>query len=79
MDLSNLGALGDLAKKIQDEYSDGMDAMNQAGKAVAKDINPDHEIHVNIKLSAKVQGYDYKVDAKIIFDIELDPILETTD
>ncbi|MDD4382354.1 MAG: hypothetical protein PHE21_03360 [Candidatus Dojkabacteria bacterium] len=74
MDISNLG---DLAKQMQDAYSSGTSAMNQAGKEVAKDIKPDHEIEVNIKLSADIEGHKYKVDGKIIFEIELDPILES--
>ena len=76
MDLSKLGALGDLAKQMQDAYSSGTDAMNQAGKVVAEDMNPDHEIKLDIKLSAKIEGHDYKVDAKITFDIELQPVLD---
>lgn len=76
MDLSALGNLGDLAKQMQNAYSDGMGAMNQAGKEVAKDMNPDHEIEVDVKLSAKIEGHDYKVDANIIFNIELEPVLQ---
>lgn len=76
MDLSSLGSLGDLAKQMQDAYSKGTDAMNQAGKAVAEDMNPDHEIEMDIKLSAKIEGHDYKVDAKIVFDIELQPVID---
>ncbi|MBN2101066.1 hypothetical protein JW710_04230 [Candidatus Dojkabacteria bacterium] len=75
MDISNLGQLGDLAKKMQDAYSGGTDAMNKAGKEVAKDMNPDHQIEVEVVLSAKIEGHDYKVDATITFDIELEPVL----
>lgn len=76
MDLSNLGNLGNLAKQMQDAYSDGANVMNQAGKEVAKDMNPDYEIEVNVSLSAKVEGHDYKVDATITFNIELEPVLQ---
>lgn len=73
MDLSNLT---DLANKMQDAYSDGLGAMNEAGEEIAKDINPDHEVVTNIKLSAKVEGHEYRVESKIVFEIELNPFLE---
>ncbi len=79
MDLSSLGQLGDLAKQMQDAYADGTNAMNQAGKEVAKDMNPDHEIEIDVKISAKIEGHDYKVDASIVFEIELDPVLQAAD
>ena len=75
MDIGDLGKLGDMAKQMQDAYSEGSKAMNKAGKAVAKDVKPDHEIELNIKLSAKVEGHDYEVDTKVTFKIELNPIL----
>jgi hypothetical protein len=75
MDLSDLGNLGDLAKQMSDAYSAGTDAMNKAGKEVAKDMKPDHEVEMEIKLSAKVEGHDYKVDSTVVFEIELDPVL----
>ncbi len=75
-DLSDLGSLGKLAKQMEDAYSDGMSAMNQAGEQVAQDINPDHEIQVSIELKAQVQGHKYHVEAEINFDIELEPILQ---
>jgi hypothetical protein len=76
MDLSNMGNLGDLAKQMQDAYGEGIGAMNQAGNEVAEDMNPDYEIDIDIKLSAKVEGYDYMVNSKIIFNIELEPVLQ---
>ncbi len=77
-DLSNLGALGDLAKQMEDAYSMGTDAMNQAGEQVAEDMDPDHEIQVDIKLDAKIEGHVYSVDAEIVFEIELEPILQAS-
>jgi len=79
MDLSKLGSLGDLAKQMQDAYGEGMSAMDKAGEQVAASIKPDHEIEVDIKLSAKVEGHDYQVDAKVIFEIELKPIFQAAD
>jgi hypothetical protein len=77
IDLSNLGSLGELAKQMEEAYSTGTDAMNQAGEQVAEDISPDHRIEVSCKLDAKVEGHSYSVDADIIFEIELEPILES--
>jgi hypothetical protein len=78
-DLSNLGSLGDLAKQMEDAYSMGTDVMNQAGEQVAEDMNPDHEIKVDIKLDAKIEGHIYSVDAGITFKIELEPVLQAAD
>ncbi len=75
MDLSSLGNLGDLAKQMQDAYTDGTNVMNSAGKEVAKEMEPDYEIEVEIDLSAKIEGHDYKVDATLMFEIELEPVL----
>lgn len=79
MDLSNLGGLADLAKQMQDAYAGGTDAMNQAGKEVRKDMDPDHEIKLDIQLSAKVEGHDYKVKAQVTFEIELQPVLDAAE
>ncbi len=78
-DLSNLGPLGDLAKQMEAAYSLSTDAMNQAGEQVAADMEPDHEIEVSIKLDAQVEGHVYSVDAEIIFEIELEPVLQVSD
>jgi len=50
--------------------------MNQAGKELAQDMNPDHTIEVDINLSAKVEGHIFLVDAKLLFDIELNAVLQ---
>ena len=75
-DLSDLGSLGDLAKQMEAAYGSGTQAMDQAGKQVAEDANPDHHIEVDIKLAAKVEGHVYSVDSNIVFEIELDPVLQ---
>lgn len=74
-----MGGLGQLMQQMKNAYSEGQGAMNKAGKAVAEDMNPDHEIELDIKLAAKIEGHDYKVDAKVIFEIELNPVLEAAD
>ena len=73
MDLSNLT---DLANQMQDAYSEGLGAMDEAQKEAVKDMKPDHEINVDIKLSAKIEGHEYEVDSNIVFEIELKPFLE---
>ena len=50
--------------------------MNQAGEIAAADMDPDHQIVLDIELSANVEGHAYHVDATVTFDIELQPILD---
>ena len=76
MDLPDFGDLSNLAKQMQDAYSQGLNAMNQAGEIAAADMNPDHQIVLDIEQSAKVEGHAYQVDAIVTFDIELQPILD---
>jgi hypothetical protein len=76
MDFSGFDQLGNLAKKMQNAYSEGMKAMNQAGDTTAETMKPDHQIIIEIKLSANVEGHPYEVDAIITFDIELQPVLD---
>lgn len=78
-DLSNLGSLADLAKQMEQTYADGADVVNQAGDRTAEEINPDHQIQVEIELSAKIDGHSYAVDSHIVFEIELNPILQAAD
>ncbi len=78
MVMPDLSKLADLAKEMEDAYSQGTDAMSQAGKEVAKDMKPDHRIDLDIQLDAKIEGHDYKVDAEVIFDIELDSVLQVS-
>jgi hypothetical protein len=61
---------------MQDAYSEGLGAMDDAQEEVIKDMKPDHNIGVDIKLSANIEGHDYEVDSNIVFEIELKPFLE---
>jgi hypothetical protein len=79
MDFPDLGDLGKLAKQMQDAYGDGLDAMNMAGEIAAEDMDPDHEVELVIELSARVENHSYHVDATILFNIELNPVMEATD
>jgi len=76
MDLSDLGKLGDLAKQMQDAYEGGVDAMSQAGEIVSESTNPDHEVRLDIEISAQVENHPYHVDGTVFFTIELNTILE---
>ena len=76
MDFPDLGDLSNLAKQMQDAYKEGMDAMNQAGSIAAENMDPDHEVELVIELSAQVEGHPYHVDATVLFNIELNPVLE---
>ncbi len=72
----DLSSIQDLAKQMEDAYSSGTTAMNQAGKQVAADMDPDHQIKVSIQLDATIESHQYSVDADIVFGIELNPILQ---
>jgi len=74
----DLGSLGDLAKQMEKAYGDGMGAMDKAGEEVAKGMKADHEIEVDISLEAKVEGHEYAAESKIIFEIELKPVLQAS-
>ena len=74
----NLDSIGDAMKNLQNAYSTGTDVMDQAGQQVAKNMKPDHQIEISIQLDAKVEGHTYSVDADIIFEIELEPILQAS-
>ena len=76
MDFSDLGKLGEMAEQMQDAYGEGLDAMNQAGAIAAEELNPDHEVELIIELSAQVEGHPYQVDATVLFEIELNSVLE---
>jgi hypothetical protein len=76
MDFSDLGKLGKLAEQMQNAYSEGLNAMNMAGEIAAEEMNPDHEVELVIDLSAQVENHTYHVDATVLFNIELNPVLE---
>lgn len=76
MELPDFGELSNLAKQMQDAYSQGLGAMNQAGEIAAADMDPDHKIVLEMNLSAQIEGHAYQVDATVIFDIELQPIID---
>ena len=64
---------------MQDTYSDGLGAMDNVNKDVAKDIVPTHEIIVDIKLDTSIEGHEYKVDSQLTFEIDLESILLVTE
>jgi len=74
MDFSKLG---DLAKQMEDTYSSGLSSVDQASEAATSEINPDHEIKVGIKLNAKIEDREYSVDSDLVFEIELNSVLES--
>lgn len=76
MDLPDFGDLSNLAKQMQDAYSQGLDAMNQAGEIAAAEMTPDHKVVIDVDLAANIEGHAYQVDATIIFNIELQPIID---
>ncbi|QRN83377.1 hypothetical protein JR338_01065 [Chloroflexota bacterium] len=79
MELPDFGELSNLAKQMQDAYSQGLGAMNQAGEIAAAEMDPDYKIILDIDFSAKIEGHAYQVDATVIFEIELQPILDAAE
>ena len=71
-DLSNLEGL---TKQMQDAYAGGLSATDTVTDEVTKDMTPTHEIVVDIKLDANIEGKEYSVDSKITFEMDLDSIL----
>jgi hypothetical protein len=76
MDIGDMGDLGEMLNKMEKAYSEGLSAMDQAGKKAAEDIDPDHLIYIDINLAARIEGYQYKAEGKLTFKIGLDPIIE---
>ncbi len=72
----DFGALGDAMEDLQDAYSGGLGAMNQAGQQVAEDMSPSHRIVVDVELLANIEGHQYKVDSQIEFLADLESILK---
>ncbi|MBN2087273.1 hypothetical protein JW758_02915 [Candidatus Peregrinibacteria bacterium] len=71
----DFSAFGNAMKDLQNAYSDGLGAMNQAGEEVAENMVPSHKIIIDCKLSANVESHPYKVDAHLEFEADLDSIL----
>lgn len=71
----DFSAIGDAMKGLQNAYSDGLGAMNQAGEEVEENMTPSHQIIVDCKLSANVENHPYKVEAHLEFEADLDSIL----
>ena len=76
MDFSNLGGLFD---QMKDAYEDGINAMNGMSDRVAQDMDPTHQIEVDIKLEGNAEGHPYKVDAELLFSIDLDTLVQAAE
>ena len=73
----DFGAIGDAMKDLQNAYSNGLGAMNQAGKEMAEEMEPSHRIIVDVKVSAQTEGHDYGVDTHLEFLADLNSILQS--
>ncbi len=71
----DFGSIGDAMKDLQDAYSGGLNAMIETKEEVVKDVEPSHKIVVDVKVSARIESHDYKVDAKFVFLADLNSIL----
>ena len=75
-DAESLKALSKMADGMKEAYGEGLAAMDMAGEMATEDIEPDHEIELAIRLRAQVEGRPYKVDATVIFEVELGSVLD---
>ena len=76
-DLFDFSGLNEAMKGLQNAYSDGLNAMSEAGRQAAEDMEPSHRIIVEVKLSANVEGHAYKVDSHLEFLADLNSLLES--
>lgn len=71
----DFGSIEDALKDLENVYSEGLGAMNQASQKATEDIKPSHKIIVDVETSAKVEGRNYKVNANLEFIADLNSIL----
>ena len=76
MDFSNLG---DLLGQMKDAYEDGINAMSDINDVVAEDMDPTHQIEVDINLEGNAEGHQYMVDAELVFLIDLETMIQAAD
>ena len=76
MDFSNFG---DLLGQMKDAYEDGINAMSDVNDMVAEDMDPTHRIEIAINLEGNAEGHPYKVDASLVFIIDLDTMIQASE
>lgn len=72
----DLGSLEEAMKNLQNAFSQGLSAMNQAGEEATEDMDPDHRIIVDAELKANVEGRNYINNVHLEFLAELNSILD---
>jgi hypothetical protein len=73
----DFGELGEAMEGLQNAFSEGLGAIDQADEEATKGTKPSHLIIINIKASAKIESHNYLVDAHLEFLADLNSILET--
>ncbi len=71
----DMDSLEDAMKNLQNAFSQGLSAMNQAGEEATEDMDPDHRIIVDVNLSANVEGRNYVNNVHLEFLAELNSVL----
>jgi len=72
----DLGSLEEAMNNLQNAFSQGLSAMNQAGEEATEDMDPDHRIIVDAELKANVEGRNYINNVHLEFLAELNSILD---
>ena len=72
----DMGSLEEAMKNLQNAFSQGLSAMNQAGQEAAEDMNPDYRIIVDAELTANVEGRNYINNVHLEFLAELSSVLD---
>lgn len=71
----DFSSLEDAMRNLQDAYSGGLSAMNQAGKEAEEDLTPSHRVIIDVCVSALVEGHVYKNDVHLEFLADLEMLL----
>lgn len=66
------------AKEMKNAYDLGNNAVESVNHQSTKNINPDHIVDIKVNLKANIDGKMYKVDSHLLFEIELNQILPST-
>lgn len=71
----DLGAIAGALEGLQGAFAAGLDAIGQAEEEAAGDMEPTHEIVVEVELQARVEGHEYAVEATLRYQADLASIL----
>jgi len=71
--------LGEAVQQMQETYADGIAITQKVKTELVDEIDPSHQVIINIELTANVDGKKYYLDAELIFLAELEDFLNLED